>query len=100
MNRAISILILFLAGAAWPQNSDPNTFAPFEQWKSTVLSGDAAGLKALYSADPPALVRINSATRDVDADVNFWITLKPRSVKVDVVRNELRHGHISYIFRA
>jgi len=76
------------------------TFEPFERWKSAVLAGDAASLKSMYSTDPPATVRINSAKSKAEADINFWLTLKPRSMKVDVVRNEPRHGHISYIFRA
>jgi thioredoxin 1 len=79
---------------------DAATFAPFEQWKNAVLSGDAAMLKSFYSTDPPAKVRINAALRDSDADVSFWLGLKPRSIKVDVVRNTPRRGHISYIFRA
>jgi thioredoxin-related protein len=98
----ILTVVLFLAVASWGQSSDPGTdsFAPFEHWKAAVLAGDASALKAFYSVDPPALVRINSVTRDVDADVSFWLALKPRSIKVDVVRDEPRHGYISFIFRA
>jgi len=102
MNRMILTVVLFLAVACWGRGSDPgsDTFAPFEQWKAAVLAGDASALKAFYSVDPAALVRINSVTRDVDADVSFWLALKPRVIHVEVVRNELRHGHISFIFRA
>jgi len=78
----------------------PATFAPFEQWKTAVLAADAAALKAFYSTDPPAQVRINTVMRDVDADINFWLALKPRSMTAEVVRNEPRHGHISFIFRS
>ena len=78
----------------------PPPFAPFGQWKRAVLSGDAAALKALYSTDPPAKVRVATVTHDAEADTNFWLALKPRSMRVDVVRNEPRHGHISFIFRA
>lgn len=75
------------------------TFAPFEQWKSGVLSGDGTRLKSLYRLDPPTHVQINSTVRDADADIDFWLALKPRSMTVDVIRNEPRHGHISFIFR-
>jgi thioredoxin family protein len=78
----------------------PNAFAPFEQWKTAVLAGDTAALQALYSTDPPAQVRIDSVTRDADADIRFWLTLRPTSMTVEVVRNEPRHGHISFIFRS
>jgi len=102
MNRVIAAVALFVAVAASGQGSDPgsDSFAPFEQWKAAVLAGDAAALKGFYRADPPAQVRINSATSDAHADIEFWLKLKPRSIKVDVVRNEPRHGHISFIFRA
>jgi hypothetical protein len=41
--------------SAVPAKSD-GTFAPFEQWKSMVLAGDAAGLKTLYSVNPVARI--------------------------------------------
>ena len=85
---------------AFAQTSDTPAFAPFEQWKAAVLSGDAAALKSLYSTDPPAQIEINRVRHGADADTDFWLALKPRSIKVEVVRNEPRHGHISYIFRA
>ena len=78
----------------------PETFAPFEQWKTAVLAGDAVALKSMYSTDPPVQVRINTVTRDADADIQFWLAQKPRSMSVEVVRNEPRHGHISFIFRS
>jgi hypothetical protein len=78
----------------------PNTFAPFEQWKTAVLAGDGAALQALYSTDPPAQVRIDSAMRDANPDIRFWLALRPTSMTVEVVRNEPRHGHISFIFRS
>jgi thioredoxin 1 len=99
MNRMVPIIVLVLVVATGAQDSNFGTFAPFEQWKSAVLANDAATLKSFYSMDPPVHVRINAVARDADADVNFWLSLKPRNIKVDVVRNELRHGHISFIFR-
>jgi Thioredoxin-like len=85
-----------------PQTGDaPNPrFPPFEHWKAAVLAGDAATLGSFYSTDPPAQVRVNSMPHDAGADVAFWVGLKARDMKTEVVRNEPRHGHISYIFRA
>src|ERR1700757_890028 len=86
---------------AFGQTTDTaQSFVPFEQWKAAVLAGDAATLKSFYQTEPPADVRINAVKADAVADINFWLALKPRSMKVDVVRNEPRHGHISFIFRA
>jgi len=77
-----------------------DTFPPFEQWKNAVLAGDAAALKMLYRTEPPVQVRINAVTRDAEADINFWLELRPRSMSVEIIRNEPRHGHISFIFRS
>ena len=102
MNRVTSyaaVALVAMASYATSQAADA-TFAPFEQWKAAVLAGDAATLNALYSTNPPAQVAVGVSKTTVDADTNFWLGLKPRSMKTEVVRNEMRHGHISYIFRA
>jgi hypothetical protein len=62
-------------------------FAPFERWKSLVLAGDAAGLKLLYSTNPVAHVITASGAVDSDAAVHYWIGLKVRSMKVDIVQS-------------
>jgi len=100
IHLVLASALLLCAAAAFAQTTDASTFAPFEQWKAAVLAGDAAGLKVLYSTDPPAQVEINRVRNGAEADTNFWLALKPRSIKVDVVRSEPRHGHISFIFRA
>ena len=105
MNRGMKFAVIAVAAIltsyGWGQAATPNaTFAPFEQWKAAILAGDVAALKALYSTNPPAKIFVGTTKVDVDADTSFWLGLKPRSMKTEVVRNELRHGHISYIFRA
>lgn len=74
------------SASAAPATSD-TPFAPFEQWKSMVLAGDAAGLKTLYSVNPVA--RIVTASREVDADaaIHYWVGLKARSLKVEVTKD-------------
>ena len=95
----VSVEAVLAASLAFAQTPAP-TFAPFEQWKAAVLSGDAAALKSLYSANPPAQILVNMTKSRAETDIGFWLALKPRSMKTYVVRNEPRHGHISYIFRA
>jgi len=95
---AVGVLLFATSLASAQAPSSP--FAPFEQWKNAVLSGDGAALKSMYSTDPAAQVRINSVAGNAEADISFWLDLKPRSMTVDVVRNEPRHGHISFIFRS
>ena len=102
MSRRIqfaSVALVLAASLSFAQTPAP-TFAPFEQWKSAVLSGDAVALKSFYSTNPPAQIQVNRTTSGADTDIGFWLVLKPRSMKTYVVRNEPRHGHISYVFRA
>jgi hypothetical protein len=75
-------------------------FAPLEQWKSAIVAGDAAALKALSSTDPAAQVRANGVVAGADADVNFWLGLKARSVKLEIVRVTERPGVENFIFKA
>ena len=89
-----------VAASVLAQTASENSFAPFEQWKTTVLAGDAKALQSFYSTNPPAEIQVNMTKSGADTDIGFWLVLKPRSMKTYVVRNEPRHGHISYIFRA
>jgi hypothetical protein len=75
------------AYAQWATGQAPAAFAPVEQWKAAVLSGDAAKLSALYSKNPPARVIQTSGESGVDTDVSFWIGLKAKSMKIDVAQS-------------
>lgn len=108
MNRVlkfvwVSVLTVSVS-YGWAQAAAPAdsvaAFAPFEQWKAAVLAADEAGLKALYSVDPAAQVRVNTVVRDADSDTNFWLALKARSMKVEIVRLIVRPEKTSIIFRA
>jgi thioredoxin 1 len=63
------------------------TFPGLEQWKSAIIAGDASALKQLYSTRPAALVVTKTGQEDADADVRFWIGLKPRGMKLDLVQS-------------
>ena len=93
------LLVACLAGGALAQTADAPPF-PFEQWKAAVLAGDAAALKAFYSTDPPAQIEVKRTNQDADADVNFWLRLKARSIKIEVVRLVARPDRGSIIFKA
>ena len=98
---AVLFAIATLAAASGlAQTAADDSFAPFEQWKAAVLSGDAKTLGSFYSTNPPAEIQVNLTKSGSDTDIGFWLVLKPRLMKTYVVRNEPRHGHISYIFRA
>jgi len=63
-------------------------FAPIEQWKAAVLSGDAVKLRALYSTNPEARVVLASGETSAETDIAFWIGLKARSIKLQVAQSE------------
>ena len=63
------------------------TFAPVEEWKAAVVSGDAAKLRALYSASPAARVVLSSGETSAETDVAFWIGLKAKRIKLDVAQS-------------
>jgi thioredoxin 1 len=104
MNRvpkfAVAMILVVIASTAWSQTADSTPFAPFEQWKSAVLAGDSAALKAFYSTDPAAQIRVNSVMHDADADTSFWLGLKARSMSVEFVRRIVREDRASIIFRS
>jgi thioredoxin 1 len=87
-----------LAEVSLPESA--TSFAPLEQWKAAILAGDATALKAMYSADPAAQVMANGVKTDTDADVNFWLDLKARSITLETVAVLDRPKGTSVIFKA
>jgi thioredoxin-related protein len=82
------------------QSDAASNFPPLEQWKSAVLAGDGAALKAFYSTNPPADIELDRAKHDADSDVSFWLGLKAHSMNVEIVRLLVRPDRASIIFRA
>jgi hypothetical protein len=78
----------------------PPSFAPLDQWKNAIVTGNGAALKALYSTDPAAKVRANGIVEGGEADVNFWLSLKARSLKLEIVRITGRSDAEGIIFKA
>lgn len=81
--------MLAISGCAMALASGPaaaSAFAPLEQWKTAVLTGDAAALQSLYSTTPAMQVTTASGPSDAGAETNFWIGLKARKVNLDVIQ--------------
>ena len=101
-----AVVLVMMACASWAQDfhtapSDTSKpFPPFEQWMAAVLTGDDAGLKALYSSDPAAKIFINRVTHEAEVDTSFWMGLKARSMKVELIRQIVLPEKASIIFRA
>jgi len=67
-------------------------FAPLERWKAAVLAGDDSGLRALYSASPPADIQNpKKQTIPLEDELRFWKGLKGQglsAVKIEVAKLE------------
>jgi hypothetical protein len=78
-----------------------SAFAPLQQWKDAVISGNAAALKALYSSSPPARIGTPAGETSVDSDASFWTGLKVRGMKLDVLQSEApQTGYRQVVFQA
>jgi hypothetical protein len=108
MNRVKTsslLVVLLVAAGACAQDTSSNaaqaaTFTPFQQWTGAVLTSNAGALKEWYSTDPPAQVELKTTQFPVDADTDFWLGLKVKTMKVEIVRLVLRPDRTSVIFRA
>ncbi|MCU1302589.1 MAG: thioredoxin family [Candidatus Sulfotelmatobacter sp.] len=97
------VFVIVGTQCAIAQNSatdSPTGFPPLEQWRKAILAGDSATLRGLYSADPVAQVETNGVKNGADADINFWLGLKARDLKLEIVRIREKPGAESVIFKA
>jgi hypothetical protein len=78
----------------------PTGFPPLDQWKAAVLTGDKTALETFYSADPVAKVQANGVRTNPDADVDFWLGLNARSLKLETIAVLDRPKGTSVVFKA
>ena len=77
------------------------TFAPLEQWKVAILSGDAKALKSLYRSTPAADIATPRGASDPDAESKFWSELKASELRIDVIQeNSPKPGIQVIVFQA
>jgi ketosteroid isomerase-like protein len=56
-------------------------FAPFQEWKTAVMTGDKAALVRLYSTDPPAVAQVGGTkVGNLDEEWRFWAGLRSSGV--------------------
>lgn len=82
--RTFTLALLLVPSAVHSQNKP--SFAPLEQWRAAVVSGDPAKLRAFYSTNPAARVILASGEVGTETEVAFWTGLKPRSMKLQTVQ--------------
>jgi hypothetical protein len=73
-------------------HATPAVFAPLDQWRQAVLSGDPAQLANLYSTSPPAQINTGDQTVvNADDDATFWQSWKAKgltSIKLEIVQQQ------------
>ena len=84
---AVTTVAAFAAGQSSSANSAA-AFAPLEQWKAAVVSGNSTLLKSMYSSNPPAQIKTATGEAGAAADTDFWMGLKARRMKVNLVKSE------------
>jgi len=106
IRRVVLLAVTAIMTVAWQcvfaQSSGADSltgFPPLDQWRRAILAGDAASLKALYSTDPAAQVQANGVESGADADINFWLGLKARDMKLEIVRLKEGSGTEGVIFK-
>lgn len=91
----IQLVLLALACAAITAKSQEQpaaSFAPMEQWRLAVVSGDSAALMHMFAATPPP--QIKSADEKpiaVQDEVNFWAGWKAKGltdVRVEIAQEQ------------
>ena len=82
-SKILALALLFLSLCALGQDAG-SPFQPLQQWKNAILTGDVAGLKMLFSAQPPAQISVLKSSTDVDTEANFWAGLKPKAINLDI----------------
>ncbi len=91
--RPVGLLAFFLtiavlcAGAQSSGSSPAAPFAPLEQWKEAVISGNASQLRSMYSSNPPARIATLTGASSMDADISFWTGLKARRMSLKVLES-------------
>jgi Thioredoxin-like len=99
MKFVFAVLIL-VSVAACPQTAAPApdaTFPPFQQWMAAVLTGDAVTLRSLYSTNPMAQIRVKTIIHGGGTDIDYWMDMKVRNMKVELIRGTAPRPDITHL---
>jgi hypothetical protein len=90
-----------LGQTSTPAEKSGTAFPPLLQWKNAVIGRNAAALKALYSTNPPAQIVTPAGETSTDSDDSFWIGLKARRMKLDIIQSDSpQNGIRQIVFQA
>jgi thioredoxin 1 len=78
------------SAAQAPQLSQPTSvvpFAPLEQWRKSILSGDELLFRSFYSWKPEAVIQNPAGQTDSRDEIAFWNNLKVTNLKLQVLES-------------
>jgi thioredoxin 1 len=88
MKQPAGILASLTLTASFCAAQSASAFAPLDQWKSAVVRGDGAALRAMYSTTPPAKFDTPAGPVDAAADIAFWTGLKAKNITLKIVQSD------------
>lgn len=72
-------------------------FPPLEQWKTAIVGGNVTALRVLYSTEPTPQIATLTGPSSTDAEIAFWMGMKPHRMKVDVVKSEAQQSGVQQV---
>ncbi len=85
-----------------PAQKPQSPFAPLDEWKSAVISGDSSSLAKLYSANPSAVARAGKNPIALSDELAFWASLKKAgltSFNPRILEVTTEHGNTVLVLR-
>jgi thioredoxin 1 len=88
------LVCLLLATAATAQTAPLSrpasnlAFAPLEQWRRSILSGDELLFRSFYSWKPEAVIQNPAGKTDSRDEIAFWNNLKVQALNLQVVDSQ------------
>ena len=86
--------LLVAAAALWAQTRQalppPSavSFAPLEEWRKSIISGDELLFRSFYSWKPEAVIQNPAGKTDSRDEIAFWNRLKVRELKVQILESQ------------
>jgi thioredoxin 1 len=99
----LSLILLSLVSseAVLGQAAQAESFAPLEQWRLAVISGDAAALAQMFVTSPePQIKGVDGKAATVQGEVSFWASWKPKGltdVRVEVSQDQLPQPNVHVV---
>ncbi len=90
-----------LAGTADGQESAAASYAPLEQWRLAVASGNAAALTQMFLTSPPPQIKgADGKDIPIQDEANFWAGWKAKGlsdVRVDIVQEQTPQPNVHVV---